>query len=188
MKLEHWEYMQKHKAVRAADMGRDFGHTRQWAQQVLSLAVWKGELVRGAGKTYCLPDASDVKVPLAPRPNKKAALLVERLKELNDWTMSRDLLAATGVSINTLMTALEKGMVIRQGINWYGLPGWPDLPIERQSSVQQCLAWLRDTGPKTPAEMYGWWKGRASQASVVLHRMRARGLVCKVNGKYQLTQ
>ena len=187
MRADIWEYIQKRGAVRVADMGRDFGHTRQWAQQILSAAVEAGELVRGRERTYCLPEAVSVKVPLPPRPSKKLAVLVEALRSTGDWMMSRELLARAGVSIQVLMRAMEHGLVVRQGLNWYGLPEWPDLPVSKRSNIDQCLEWLRQTGPKTPAEVYAWWSGRVSQASVTLHRMQARGLICKVNGKYQLT-
>lgn len=187
MRADVWEYVQKHRAVRTADMGRDFKRSRQWAQQILSAAVDAGVLVRGHDRTYCLPEAVGVKVPLAPRPSKKLSQLVEALRSAGDWMMSRELLARADVSIQVLMRAMEHGLVVRQGLNWYGLPEWPDLPVSRRSNIDQCLEWLRQTGPRTPAEVYAWWSGRVSQASVTLHRMQARKLIRKVNGKYQLT-
>lgn len=187
MRADIWEYIQKRGAVRVADMGRDFGHTRQWAQQILSRLVEQGYVVRGRERTYCLPEAVRVKVPLSPRPSRKLAKLVDALRSTGDWMMSRELLGQSGVSTQVLRTAMDHGLVVRQGLNWYGLPEWPDLPMSKRSNIDQCLEWLRQTGPKTPAEVYAWWSGRVSQASVTLHRMQARGLICRVNGKYQLT-
>jgi hypothetical protein len=186
MRNDVWEYILKRRAVRVADMGRDFGHTRQWAQQMLAPAVAAGFLVRGRERTYCLPEAVNVQVPLPPRASRKLSGLMRVLRAAGDWMTSRDLLAQAGVSTQVLRTAMEQGLVVRQGMNWYGLPEWPDLPPERHSNVEQFLCWMQ-TGPKTPTEVYAWWSGRVSQASVTLSRLKAKGLISKASGKYQLT-
>jgi predicted transcriptional regulator len=81
---------------------------------------------------------------------------------------------------------MEQGLIVRQGLNWYGLSGWPELQQERRSNVDQFLRWMQ-TGPKTPTEVYAWWSGRVSQPSVTLTRLKARGLIRKEDGRYQLT-
>lgn len=186
MRDDVWQYILKRGSVRVADLGREFGHTRQWAHQLLGPAVKAGLLVRGRGRTYCLPGAVEMSVPLLPRRPRKLTVLVDVLRSAGDWMTSRELLGRADASIQVLRSAMEQGLIVRQGLNWYGLSGWPELQQERRSNVDQFLRWMQ-TGPKTPTEVYAWWSGRVSQPSVTLTRLKAKGLIRKEDGRYQLT-